>query len=89
MGYFSNSTEGAFYEDKYCQHCVHYHPDYSCPCLEAHALWNYDECNKKNSILHKMIPRDKTGNQKCIFFVESGGLSDIMKSIRKQIGLDP
>ena len=72
MGYFSNGTEGMLYEDKYCEKCVHYHPEHNCPCLDAHMLWNYDECNKKDSILHKMIPllEDSPGNGECIFFVQ-------------------
>ena len=72
MGYFSNGTEGMMYEGGYCAKCVHNHPEYSCPCLEAHMLWNYEECNNENSILHKMIPRGKdgVGNEECIFFQE-------------------
>jgi len=74
MGYFSNSTEGMIYEEEYCNKCVHNHPECSCPCLEAHAIWNYDECNNEDSILHKMIPMSKTEdgcpyNDQCIFFV--------------------
>jgi hypothetical protein len=74
MGYFSNGTEGMMYEGKYCNRCVHLHSEHSCPCLESHAIWNYDECNKKDSILHKMIPMSGDGlnNEQCIFFVEGG-----------------
>ncbi len=71
MGYFSNGSEGMDYEGMYCVKCVHMHPEHSCPCWDAHTLWNYDECNKKKSILHKMIPRGDGGfNEKCTFFVE-------------------
>ena len=72
MGYFSNGTEGGIYEDQYCNRCVHMHEDYNCPCLDAHMFWNYEECNKKDSILHKMIPRTENdlGNEQCIFFKE-------------------
>lgn len=73
MGYFSNGCEGMDYEGRYCDHCVHKHKEYGCPCLEAHALWNYEECNKDDSILHKMIPRKDDGwNDKCIFFLDAG-----------------
>ena len=69
MGYFSNSSEGEDYHDRYCYKCVHMLEDCGCPCDIAHVMWNYDECNNDDSILHKMIPRDEKGrNQKCIFF---------------------
>ena len=71
MGYFPNGTAGIDYEEEYCRNCVHYHDEFSCPCLDAHTLWNYEECNNKKSILHKMIPRNDEGyNQRCIFFNE-------------------
>jgi hypothetical protein len=69
MGYFANGTEGMMYEEKYCDNCVHNLEEYGCPCLDAHQLWNYEECNNKSSILHKMIPRGEDGwNKECIFF---------------------
>lgn len=71
MGCFSNSSEGMSYESAYCDQCVHNFEEYGCPCLDAHHFWNYDECNNKDSILHKMIPRDEDGeNQQCIFYVK-------------------
>ncbi len=71
MGYFSNGTEGMEYQTEYCDKCAHMHPEHGCPCDDAHELWNYEECNKKDSILHKMIPRNKDArNEKCIFFAE-------------------
>ena len=72
MGYFSNGTEGEIYEDQYCNRCVHMHPESSCPCLDAHVLWDYQECDNMNSILHKMIPftKEGLGNDQCIFFKE-------------------
>ena len=72
MGYFSNGTEGDAYWRKYCTQCVHDQIDNekSCPVWEAHMIWNYDECDKPDSILHKMIPRTKDGlgNEKCVFY---------------------
>jgi len=70
MGYFSNACEGQDYEAMWCDRCAHNHPEHGCPCLGAHGWWNYDECNNPDSILHKMIPRKGTQNEKCIFFVE-------------------
>jgi hypothetical protein len=73
LGYFPNGTSGEMYQAKYCFHCVHMLPEYGCPCDTAHLLWNYDECNKDDSILHKMIPIDnkKGFNKKCTFFFKS------------------
>ena len=67
MGYFANSTEGEMYERKYCEKCFCYQ-DGHCPCLQAHMLWNYDECNNDDSLLHKMIPREGVANNRCIFW---------------------
>jgi hypothetical protein len=72
VGYFANGSEGCSYESKYCEKCIHLILEHGCPCLDAHMHWNYDECNNKDSILHKMIPRDKDGfNEQCIFFKEN------------------
>ena len=68
MGYFANGTEGEYYEEHYCRDCVHNLEKYGCPCLDAHLMWNYDECNNKDSILHKMIPRKDAENLECIFY---------------------
>ena len=73
MGYFSNSTEGESYEAQYCVRCVHHNPDDGgCPVFLAHLLYNYAECNKRNSILHMLIPINKegTGNEQCAMFHE-------------------
>jgi hypothetical protein len=72
MGYFPNGTSGTIYQEEYCDRCVHMLPERGCPCDTAHMLWNYDECNKKDSILHKMIPINKKGfNEQCIFFQQN------------------
>lgn len=68
MGYFSNGCEGMDYEERYCRQCVHTE---GCAVLELHMMYNYDECNKKDSMLHVLIPRDEKGfNQKCTMFYE-------------------
>ncbi len=69
MAYFSNGTEGDRYEAVHCSKCVHHHPERGCPVMHAHMAWNYDECDKPESILHKMIPRVNGGNGKCFSFV--------------------
>ncbi len=69
MAYFSNATEGMDYEEKYCSKCVH--GLHECPILIAHAIYNYDDCNKPESILHILIPRakDGIGNLKCRMWI--------------------
>ncbi len=71
MGYFANGTEGMEYEAKYCDKCVHNLEVHPCPVLVAHMFWNYEECNKPDSILHKMIPIKENGFcGECFCFVE-------------------
>jgi hypothetical protein len=80
VGYFSNGTEGEMYEEQWCSRCVHDDPDRNifCPVLMAHHLWNYTECMKPDSVLHKMIPRETFNdggiavpcNGRCFAFTE-------------------
>lgn len=67
MGYFSNGTEGMMYEDQYCSKCQH---QGDCAVWDAHMIFNYDECNKKDSLLHFFIPRDGIRNERCKMFIE-------------------
>ena len=73
MGYFSNSSEGAAYEAKYCNGCIHDDVENGngCPILLLHLLYNYDECNNKDSFLHVLIPRSKDGigNEQCTMYL--------------------
>lgn len=72
MGYFSNGTEGMEYEAAYCDRCLHQQPDGpGCTVWLAHMLYNYDECNEEESILHLLIPRTKDGlgNKECTMFI--------------------
>lgn len=70
MAYFSNSTEGLDYQEQYCNKCLHNMVDESCPVWEAHLIYNYQECNNPDSILHFLIPRskDKLSNEQCRMF---------------------
>jgi len=72
MGYFSNGTAGMDYAARYCDKCQHQGPPDGpgCSVWLAHELYNYDECNNKNSILHILIPRTKDGlgNEQCTMF---------------------
>jgi hypothetical protein len=70
MGYFANGTEGEIYEEEYCLKCRHQKEDEYCAVMDAHQLYNYAECNNRNSILHILIPRDIQGyNEKCRMFL--------------------
>ena len=73
MGYFPNGTSGEIYESEYCSKCVHRNgPDGKSGCAVwfAHMMRNYDECNKKDSILHMLIPKndEKLCNDRCLMF---------------------
>jgi hypothetical protein len=75
MGYFSNGSESMAYEAQYCDRCLHQKSndnDGGCAVWLAHMLYNYDECNNPNSILHLLIPRSKGGldNAQCTMFLE-------------------
>jgi hypothetical protein len=68
MAKFSNGTEGLNYQNAYCWQCAHWSDERGCPCWSAHELWNSDEINKTDSILHKMIPVVGIINGKCFCF---------------------
>lgn len=74
MGYFSNGSEGEYYFEEWCDKCAHMPEDPkdgSCPVWDLHLMSNYQECNKKDSYLHILIPRSKDGgNEKCTMFIE-------------------
>lgn len=71
MGYFPNGTAGGMYEEEYCMNCIHGTGDDPCAVMLAHNLYNYDECDKPESILHLLIPlrKDDLGNEQCRMFV--------------------
>ena len=73
MAYFANGTEAEMFEARWCARCVHSLPDDGCPVMAAHWLWNYDECNNDDSILHKMIPIEGVTNGVCFMFREDAG----------------
>ncbi len=88
MAYFSNGTEGMTYQDQYCWQCGHWSDERGCPVWSAHELWNQDEGNKPDSILHKMIPRAGVGNGQCFCFnpvkVHAPGSSIMADELNKQ-----
>jgi len=54
---------------KYCDNCINWNDEEGCPITLVHEIYNYKEGDKKDSILHLLIPRDKNGNNlKCSMF---------------------
>lgn len=83
MGYFSNGTEGALYEERYCDRCVHQDLDGDgCAIWLAHLLHNYRDCNDEGSILHILIPLsdDHLGNERCRMFIAKPAVSDLFEA---------
>jgi hypothetical protein len=72
MAYFANGTESECYYAEYCAKCVHDQDaakGHGCHVWLLHLLHNYEECNKPDSFLHVLIPRDKDGgNGPCSMF---------------------
>lgn len=70
MAYFSNATEGANYEERWCSRCMQLNDQPMCAVWEAHLSTNYNECNKAESPLHVLIPRSADGlsNEQCRMF---------------------
>jgi len=77
MGYFPNGTSGELYQDEFCSRCLfsNRREGISCPIWRLHLVHNYDECNKPDSFLHALIPRDGIDNERCKFFVDRGDLT--------------
>ena len=81
MGYFSNGSEGAAYEELFCDRCVHRDrvvgEDRACPVWMAHLLYAYELCNEDEHpgkvMLDSFIPREEPGfygNGRCRMFVQ-------------------
>ncbi len=75
MGYFANGTEGTFYEERYCNRCVHEDADgKGCAVMLAHILYAYQLCNEDDHpgkhMLDMLIPpsKDGLGNDQCSMF---------------------
>ncbi len=73
MAYFYCGTEAADYEEHYCFKCIHgQDPEKGCPVFQAHWLYSYELCNKKEDpgkiILDMLIPDGKHGPAKCLMF---------------------
>jgi hypothetical protein len=78
MAYFANGSEADYYEEKYCERCVHYPGDSHeiCPVMELHQMWNYDAVGKdadetKKEALEMLWPRKGVHNGDCRMFHEA------------------
>ena len=67
MAYFSNGTEGADYQYRYCEHCAH-DVNKNCPVWMLHLLWNGDDDSDKAMALEMLIPRDGIYNKQCVMY---------------------
>jgi hypothetical protein len=75
MAYFPNGTSGMIYEEQYCFNCVH--GNEGCPVMDAHNLYNYDQCEEDDrgkaikTILDLLIPetKDGLGAEQCTMFL--------------------
>lgn len=83
MGYFSNGTEGDFYEDKYCSRCVHRNGQdgsSGCHVMLSHIIHAYKMCGSEEAgedILNMLIPLGKDGfNEQCSMFHEGAAIPD-------------
>lgn len=62
MGYFPNGMSAYGYQEQYCLKCVNWRDNGSgsegCPIMDLHALHGYEDCNKPESMLHFLIPKE-------------------------------
>lgn len=72
MAYFSNSSEGKYYRERYCSKCIN-HRDKNdgrgigCPIWDLHLLHNGEKQFKE--ILDFLIEREDCGNKECSMFL--------------------
>ena len=75
MAYFANGDEGEYYQERYCERCVHNSGNSAkmCPVLELHMIWNYDAVGQnadqtKRQALNTLWPRTGAHNDDCAMF---------------------
>jgi len=75
MAYFSNGSDGDYYEAKYCDRCVH--DVDTCAVAELHLDWNYEAMADltKAKALNTLWPRDSDAihNAACRMFLPKPG----------------
>ena len=88
MAYFSNGTEGQYYQGKYCLHCIHDSEDVMCPIWEMHQVYNYTQCSNKTleTVLSMLWPRKGTDNAECGMFVtKDGQMAQDVRKVAEQL----
>ena len=73
MGYFSNGSEGATYEENVCARCAHgQNPEDGCAVWLAHLMYNYDQSKNPElkDVLSLLIPESNVPgyNDFCTMF---------------------
>ena len=78
MGYFSNGSEGADYQERYCNHCVH-DVNLDCPIWMLHLLWNSEAAGDEDKayVLNRFIPIDGITNGECTMFIDTNGAQEL------------
>jgi hypothetical protein len=77
MAYFSNGSDQSYYENMYCNRCVH---DVGCRVFGLHLEWNYEAVGEdadltKKEALDTLWPRDGLHNGACAMFFEKEGVN--------------
>jgi len=76
MAYFSNGTEGALYEDRYCYRCIHgpeHDEGQGCAVWVLHLIHNGE--SDKRELLDALIPMEGVRPGQCRMFVECSPIS--------------
>lgn len=54
MAYFSNSSEGAFFDEQ-CAECIHADEGALCPVAHVQMMYNYDQCADSQEKLRQVL----------------------------------
>lgn len=72
MAYFSNGTEGMYYQARYCDKCANADDDGTCAIWDAHLVFSYGAEGDLKAVLDMLIPEGKDGFAgQCNMFRES------------------
>lgn len=68
MAYFSSGTQGADFQEKWCDNCYH-DREQDCVIWSLHLFHNGPDTVKPDHWLHEFIPNDGADAFRCRFFV--------------------
>lgn len=68
MGSFSNGSEGDYYQQGYCEKCVHENEENGCPVWVYHLMCNREP--EHEPYLEMFIPTKGCRNGQCTMFIE-------------------